>query len=301
MDKTLVVLAAGMGSRFGGLKQVEEVGPNGEYIVDYSVYDAINAGFNKIVFIIRRENYEIFKNTVGKRIEKKIKIEYVFQENSTLPFKNEILQNREKPLGTAHAIYCCKDVVKEPFMIINADDFYGKDAYIKGMEFLKNKLNEKNYGLVTYNLKNTVTEVGEVKRGICVSENGYLVKLIESTVKKENNILKVTPFNKKIPPFTANETETVSMNMMILDSNIFEYIETKLNEYFKNNKEELENYEFLLPDILYDCIREEKFKCEVIKTDETWYGVTYKEDLENVRQSIKTLITNDIYPKNLWK
>lgn len=300
MDKTLVILAAGMGSRFGGLKQVEEVGPGGEFILDYSVYDAIDAGFNKVVFVIKKENYEFFKNTVGKRLDGKIKIEYVFQDNKILPFECEILQNRKKPLGTAHAIYSCKDVVKEPFMIINADDFYGKDSYIKGMEFLVNRL-DNNYGLITYELKNTITELGEYKRGICFSENGFLVKLVESRVEMKNGEILIKPFDKKLSSYVASENELVSMGMLILDSNIFKYIEEKLVEYYKKNIDNLENYEFLLPDILSDGICDGKFRCEIIKTDAVWMGITYKEEVDSFKKSINLLVENGIYPKKLFK
>ena len=169
---TLVVLAAGMGSRFGGLKQVEPFGPNGEFIIDYSIYDAKKAGFDKVVFLIRKHNYDLFKETVGKRVEEYIKVEYAFQEMDDLKEKYN-LPEREKPLGTAHAVWCCKDVVDGPFMMINADDFYGRDAFIKGAEFLKNVYDEKPYpyGLVGYLVKNTITENGAVKRGVCEVED----------------------------------------------------------------------------------------------------------------------------------
>lgn len=301
MDKTLVVLAAGMGSRFGGLKQIEEVGPSGEYIIDYSIYDAIKAGFNKVVFVIRKENYEIFKDTVGKRIEGKIKIEYVFQDNSVLPFESKILQNRKKPLGTAHAVYSCKDIVKEPFMIINADDFYGKDAYIKGIDFLNNRLDKKNYGLIAYGLKNTVTEVGEYKRGICFAEDGFLVKLVESKVNMKNGKIIVKPLDEKLSSCMIPENQLVSMGMLVFDRNIFKYIEEKLVEYYKKNIDNLDSYEFLLPDIVSDGIRERKFRCEMIKTDAKWMGVTYKEELDSLQKSINLLITSGMYPQNLFK
>lgn len=301
MDKTLVVLAAGMGSRFGGLKQIEEVGPSGEYIIDYSIYDAIKAGFNKVVFVIRKENYEIFKDTVGKRIEGKIKIKYVFQDNSVLPFESKILQNRKKPLGTAHAVYSCKDIVKEPFMIINADDFYGKDAYIKGIDFLNNRLDKKNYGLIAYGLKNTVTEVGEYKRGICFSEDGFLVKLVESKVNMKNGKIIVKPLDEKLSSCMIPENQLVSMGMLVFDSNIFKYIEEKLVEYYKKNIDNLDSYEFLLPDIVSDGIRERKFRCEMIKTDAKWMGVTYKEELDSLQKSINLLINSGMYPQNLFK
>ena len=184
-DITLVILAAGMGSRFGGLKQIEPMGPNGEFIIDYSIYDALQAGFNKVVFLIKEENYEIFKETIGARVEPHIKVEYAFQKNDNVPLYYEELKERQKPLGTAHAILCCQDKVQEPFMIINADDFYGRDAFQKGAEFLKKMDTKKiphEYGMVGYLVKNTITENGAVKRGVCNVENGFLTKLVESSV-----------------------------------------------------------------------------------------------------------------------
>ena len=179
-DLTLVILAAGMGSRFGGLKQIAPLGPNGEFIIDYSVYDAIKAGFNKIVFLIKEENYDLFKETIGSRVEPHINVEYCFQKNDNLPEGYKIPETRIKPLGTAHAILCCKDNVREPFMMINADDFYGRDAFMKAAEFLKSTTENipHQYGMVGYQVKNTMTENGAVKRGACKVEKGYLTELI---------------------------------------------------------------------------------------------------------------------------
>ena len=183
-DLTLLIMAAGMGSRFGGLKQIEPMGPNGEFLIDYSIYDAINAGFNKVVFIIKEENYAIFKETIGKRVEDKINTEYVFQDMNDLPEGYTKPEERVKPWGTAHAILCAKDNIHEPFVIINADDFYGKDAYKVASNFLKNVKEGNNYCLVGYKVANTLTENGAVKRGICKLENGNLTELIESNVEK---------------------------------------------------------------------------------------------------------------------
>ena len=198
-DLTLVILAAGMGSRFGGLKQIEPMGPNGEFIIDYSIYDAIKAGFNKVVFLIKEENYNIFKETIGSRVEKHIKVEYCFQNNENVPVFYEELKERKKPLGTAHAILCCKDKVNEPFMMINADDFYGRDAYMKGAEFLRNINLESEvhqYGMIGYKVKNTITENGAVKRGVCKVENNELVKLVESSVERDKESNRIIIDNK---------------------------------------------------------------------------------------------------------
>ena len=177
-DITLLILAAGMGSRFGGLKQIEPMGPNDEFIIDYSVYDALKAGFTKIIFLIKEENYEVFKETIGKRVEPHIKVEYCFQKNDNIPEGYEIPKERIKPLGTAHAILCCREKINEPFAIINADDFYGRDAYFKASEFLKQSYENKEdkYGMIGYLIKNTITEYGAVKRGVCQVENNKLLK-----------------------------------------------------------------------------------------------------------------------------
>lgn len=308
MDKTLVILAAGMGSRFGGLKQIEPMGPNGEFIIDYSIYDAIEAGFNKVVFLIKEENYNIFKETIGSRVEPHIEVEYAFQKNDNVPIFKEELKDRQKPLGTAHAILCCKDKVNEPFMIINADDFYGRDAYLKGAKFLSEIKDQTphTYGMVGYLVKNTITENGAVKRGVCNIENGYLTKLIESSVgREEDGTIKAKPLDETIEEFTVSEDDTVSMNMLLFDTSIFEYIESKFETFLKNNEEKLDKCEFLIPDVLFESIGEGFATCEVIPTTAIWYGVTYKEDAPAVKESIKKLVktsedSEGDYPLHLW-
>ncbi len=309
-DITLVILAAGMGSRFGGLKQIEPMGPNGEFIIDYSIYDAINAGFNKVVFLIKEENYEIFKETIGARVEPHVKVEYAFQKNDNVPLYYDELKDRQKPLGTAHAILCCNDKVHEPFMIINADDFYGKDAFEKGAEFLKNVNSEDiphKYGMVGYLVKNTITENGKVKRGVCNVEDGYLTKLVESSVgREEDGTISATPLDESLEAFTVDENDTVSMNMLLFDPSIFDYINNNFKDFLEHNKDNLEKCEYLIPDVLFKAIAEEVATCEVIPTTATWYGVTYKEDAPAVKESIKKLVktkdddTGD-YPLHLWK
>lgn len=308
-DITLVILAAGMGSRFGGLKQIEPMGPNGEFIIDYSIYDALAAGFNKVVFLIKEENYEIFKETIGARVEPHINVEYAFQKNDNVPLFFDELKDRQKPLGTAHAILCCKDKVHEPFMIINADDFYGRDAFQKGAEFLKNmNVNEEphRYGMVGYLVKNTITENGAVKRGVCNVENGYLAKITESSVSRiEDGTIKAKPLDETLEEFTVAEDDTVSMNMLLFDPSIFNYIDSKFEDFLEKNKENLEKCEFLIPDILFESIEENFATCEIIPTTATWYGVTYKEDAPAVKESIKALVKMDNneegdYPLHLW-
>lgn len=303
-DITLVILAAGMGSRFGGLKQITPLGPNDEFIIDYSVYDAIKAGFTKIVFLIKEENYEIFKETIGARVEPHIQVEYCFQKNDNLPKGYTLPESRVKPLGTAHAILCCKDSVHEPFMMINSDDFYGRDAFLKGAEFLKNVQDEKPYpyGMIGYLVKNTITENGTVKRGICQVKNNQLVKLTESSVgRTETGTIMAKPLDETLPEFEVKEDDTVSMNMLLFTPSIFTYLEDHFKEFLENNKDNLEKCEYLIPDILFKAIDEEYATCKVISTTSTWYGVTYKEDADSVKEALKNLVDKGEYPNHLWK
>ena len=303
-DITLVILAAGMGSRFGGLKQITPLGPNDEFIIDYSVYDAIKAGFTKIVFLIKEENYQIFKETIGARVEPHIHVEYCFQKNDNVPGNyKELLKDRQKPLGTAHAILCCKEKVHEPFMMINADDFYGRDAFMKGAEFLKNVVDEKPYpyGMIGYLVKNTITENGTVKRGVCEVEDGQLVKIVESSVgRAEDGRIMAKPLNETLPEFEVAEDDTVSMNMLLFTPSVFEYIEDHFLEFLDANKDNLEKCEYLIPDILFATIRENYATAVVLKTTATWYGVTYKEDADGVKAALKGLVDSGEYPNHLW-
>ena len=303
-DITLVILAAGMGSRFGGLKQIAPLGPNGEFIIDYSVYDAIKAGFTKIIFLIKEENYDIFKETIGARVEPHIPVEYCFQKNDNLPEGYTIPSERVKPLGTAHAILCCKHNVHEPFMIINADDFYGRDAFEKGAKFLKELKDEKPYpyGMIGYLVKNTITENGAVKRGVCSIENGHLTKITESSVgRTDAGTIMAKPLDETIQAFEVKEDDTVSMNMLCFTPSIFTYIEDHFREFLDKNKDNLDNCEYLIPDILFRSIHEGYSTCNVIPTTATWYGVTYREDAEGVKKSLKELVDKGEYPDNLWQ
>ena len=301
-DITLVILAAGMGSRFGGLKQIEPMGPNGEFIIDYSVYDAIKAGFTKIVFLIKEENYDIFKETIGARVEPHINVEYCFQKNDNLPAGYELPADRVKPLGTAHAILCCKNNVHEPFMIINADDFYGRDAFMQGAKFLKELKDERPYpyGMVGYLVKNTITENGSVKRGVCEVSGDDLVKLTESTVERIDGKIIASPLSGQ-PAFEVQEDDTVSMNMLLFTPSIFEYIEDGFPAFLDASKDNLEKCEYLIPDVLFDAIEDKYATCKALKTTATWYGVTYREDMDNVKASIKNLVDTNEYPNHLWE
>ena len=297
---TLVIMAAGMGSRFGGLKQVEPVGPNGEFILDYSVYDAIKAGYNKIVFIIKEENYDLFRETVGKRIENKINVEYVFQKIEEVPSFVNIPKMRVKPWGTSHAILACKDVVKEPFTVINADDFYGFEPFLKVKEFFDNEKGDNEYCMVGYKACNTLTENGSVKRGICEEINGYLSKLTESSIEKVNGTLVATPLDDNLPSFNVSENALVSMNFWGFNTKIFNLLENEMYEFFKNNENNLDKCEFLIPTSVFNYIKENKITVKVLSTNAKWYGVTYKEDKESLVNAINNMIKDGIYPSNLW-
>ena len=298
MQKTLLVMAAGMGSRFGGLKQIEPMGPNGEFLIDYSVYDAKLAGFTKIVFIIKEENYDIFKETIGKRVEPYIETEYVFQDDSNLKEKYKDLQTRVKPLGTGHAILCAKDKVKTPFAIINADDFYGRDAYVVASKYL-DKIDDKHYAVVGYKVGKTLSPNGAAKRGICREENGKLKDLIESSVEKIDDKIIAKPLDGDTE-FTVEDDSLVSMNLLLFTPKIFDYLEEKLTKFLEANKNDLSKCEFLIPDVVKDAIREGKVEVDLLSTNAIWHGVTYKEDKEEVVKAIDELIKEKVYPNKLW-
>lgn len=294
----LVIMAAGMGSRFGGLKQIEPMGPNGEFIIDYSIYDAIKAGFDKVVFIIKRENAEVFKETIGKRVEGKIAVSYVYQDMDNIP-KEYLNNERVKPWGTAHAIYCCKDVVKDNFAIINADDFYGRDAYIKAAEFLRSGITGRNFGMIGYRASNTLTVNGAVKRGVCSSNNGYLTSLIESKVEEVDGVITASPLNGAKAFNVSNDT-LVSMNMFLFTKDIFNILDRDILSYFEEHKDNLNEGEFLIPDVVCDHIARNDITVKVIDTNSIWYGVTYREDAAMVKESLRKLIEIGEYPKELW-
>lgn len=296
---TLVILAAGMGSRFGGLKQIEPVGPNGEYIIDYSIYDAIGAGFDRVVFIIKKENYDIFRETIGKRIEGKIKVDYVFQDNSHVPSEVSLPEDRIKPLGTADALLFCKDVVNDPFVIINADDFYGRDAYVKAAEFIKKNKNEKNYGLIAYLIGKTLTDNGIVKRGVCQTVGRKLTKLIESKCEKKFNAVLATPLDGSEPFYVPLDT-TVSMNMFVFYPNLFKILETDLYNYLTSDNVDLATCELLIADVIYNHIKNNDVSCEVIENNSKWKGITYKEDLKELKDFINNEIERKVYPTDLY-
>lgn len=293
---TLLILAAGMGSRFGGLKQMEPMGPNGEFIIDYSVYDAKKAGFNKIVFVIKEEMYEDFKDTIGKRVEDKIDVEYVFQKMEDIPIS--IDYERIKPWGTGHAILECKNVIHEPFAIINADDFYGRNSFNKAYDFLKNEINDKTFGLIGYRACNTITENGSVKRGVCEINDGVLTGINESSIEKVLDHIHCKSLVDG-EEYDVELNRLVSMNMLLFTPKIFEYLENDFVKFLSNIKDK-EKDEFLIPEVVDEHIKSGDISVKVIETDSVWYGVTYKEDKESVKNAINNLIDNGEYNKNLW-
>lgn len=299
---TLVIMAAGMGSRFGGLKQIEPINENGEFIIDYSIYDAIKAGFTKVVFIIKKENYDIFRQTIGHRIEKYIEVEYAFQELDDLPEGYEVPEGRVKPWGTGHAILCAKDKVNEPFAIINSDDFYGRDAYYVISSFLKNipKIEGKLSGaMVGYKLINTTSKNGSVKRGICKEKDGKLTEIIESKICNEDDKFIAYPLENDTS-FEVDKDSLVSMNMFAFTEEIFDYLEKGFKEFLEKNINDLTS-EYLIPSYIFELIEKNIMEVRVLKTDAKWLGITYKEDKENVVNEIKKLHISNIYNEKLWK
>ncbi|MDD6564819.1 MAG: sugar phosphate nucleotidyltransferase [Clostridiales bacterium] len=277
MNTELLVMAAGMGSRFGGLKQIEPIGPNGEIILDFSVYDAVEAGFNKAVFIIKKAIEKEFREVVGKRIEKMIDVDYVFQELDKLPEGYSVPEERVKPWGTAHAVLCAKDVISSPFAVINADDFYGKSSY----SIIHNEL-VKNEGMcmVGYELGNTITENGTVSRGVCELENGYLKSVTEHTALDKNSGVPLDSI--------------VSMNMWGLAPDIFPYIEKEF-KLFLDESIAVPKSESFLPSVISKRIVEENKPVKVLHTNEKWYGVTYREDILSVREAMARFIDEGKY------
>ena len=298
MQPTLLILAAGMASRYGSMKQTEGFGPAGETIMEYSVYDAIRAGFGKVVFIIRKDFAEGFKNTFEPKLKGKIKTAYVYQEMNSYLNGMPIPEGRTKPWGTAHAILCAKEVIKEPFAVINADDFYGQDAFIKAASFLKNDCNEKTYSIIGYELAKTLSEHGTVSRGVCqVDADNNLVSIKERTkiYREADTIVYEDEDGKHEVPFDSS----VSMNFWCFHQALFPVTEKLFHQFVKENNHNIKA-EFFIPLIGDEFVKTGGGTIKVIPCSSQWFGVTYKEDAPVVKTCIDKLVADGEYPSSLW-
>ncbi|MDP2335841.1 MAG: sugar phosphate nucleotidyltransferase [Bacteroidota bacterium] len=298
MKPTLLILAAGMGSRYGGLKQIEPVGPNGETILEYSVFDAIRAGFGKVVFVIRESFAEEFKARFESKLAGRIEIEYVYQEINKLPEGFELPEGREKPWGTGHAVLMAKEVINEPFAAINADDFYGAQAYKVIAEYLTGSVMPDKYAMIGYELNNTLSEFGSVSRGICVTnDTNQLTKITETHKIRKEGIRILCEHENQEVELTGNES--ASMNFWGFHSSIFKNIETQFIDFLKDHINQPKS-EFYIPFVVFEMIQEGQISVEVLTADSPWFGVTYKEDKPFVIEQIQKLTDQGIYPEKLW-
>jgi dTDP-glucose pyrophosphorylase len=298
---TLLILAAGMGSRYGGTKQMDSFGPNGETLIDYSIYDALRAGFGKIVFIIREDFSSEFEKIFDEKLKghPDVEIQYVYQKADSYLKDNHLPAGRSKPWGTAHAVLCAKDAIQEPFAAINADDFYGAESFMQMGEFLTNECSEKQYALMGYELSKTLSSHGSVSRGVCtLNEHGNLESIIERTkiYRKNAHIVYKDAEGAEhvLPPETP-----VSMNFWGFHPNIFELFEKRFQDFLKENITEAKA-EFLIPSVADYYIAHQKGTVKVIPTGIQWFGVTYRDDAPVAKENIKQLIHNDVYPEKLW-
>jgi NDP-sugar pyrophosphorylase family protein len=299
MQPTLVILAAGMASRYGSMKQIQSFGPSGETIMDYSIYDAIRAGFGKVVFIIRKDFAENFKNIFEPKLKGKIATDYVYQSLDSHIGDKQVPADRTKPWGTAHAVLCCKDAVKEPFAVINADDFYGRDAFKKAYDFLTAQVNERTQCIIGYELKRTLSENGSVSRGVCeVDENGNLTSISERTKIYRNEQGKIT-YEDESGLHEVSEDSSVSMNFWGFHPSIFPVTEKLFHEFAEANMNN-PKAEFFIPIVADKYSKSGMGVIKVIPTQAQWFGVTYKEDAPSVQASISKLVSLGEYPGNLW-
>lgn len=300
---TLVVLAAGMGSRYGGLKQIDPIGPGGEFIIDYSIYDAVRAGFDKVVFVIKRENYEMFRSTIGSRVENIVSVSYAFQEAdeataALLPTE------REKPLGTAHALLCTRPYVDGPFAVINSDDYYGVQAYRLAADYLAtaNRDTDTHFCMVGYRLANTLTDHGTVSRGICeADEKGFLRSVTERTkIRKQGEGDAAYLDGEEWVDLSGDSI--ASMNFFGFTEKIFDYAEKGLAAFLRDPKTDLMKGEYYLPTVASQSISDGSCDLKILPTKDLWFGVTYKEDRPSVVECFKKLTEAGVYPKEgLWR
>ncbi|AKJ65267.1 nucleotidyltransferase family protein [Kiritimatiella glycovorans] len=299
MKPTLVIMAAGMGSRYGGLKQVDPMGPNGEIVLDYSVYDAIRAGFGKVVFIIRRDIEKPFKEHIGDKLAEKIPVEYVFQSLEDLPDPYAVPEGREKPWGTGQAVLCCREVVSEPFAVINADDYYGR----QGFELLAEELGgmDPESGdscMVGFRIRNTLSPNGPVTRGVCEVEDGFLRRVVETFKIEEDEQGRVHSTEEgQVRELSGDEI--ASMNMWGFTPQIFTVLEDKFKTFLGEHGQEMKS-EYLIPTVVDEMIREGLTRVKVMRSEDEWFGVTYPEDKPTVQKEIAQLVDEGRYPSPLW-
>lgn len=307
MNVTLIIMAAGIGSRFGkGIKQLEKMSDTGEIIMDYSIYDAISAGFNKVVFVIRKEIEEEFRQVIGDRIAEKITVEYAFQELEDLPEGFTVPEGRKKPWGTGQAILACRDIVKDPFVIINADDYYGKSAYKKLYEFLHRTSKERStdgmlkLAMAGFRLRNTLSENGTVTRGLCVAdENGMLKRVVETRgIRTQGG--RVICDNENVMDLLTPDS-IVSMNMWAGMPELFPVLEQGFREFLKGIEDDPLKKEYLLPDIVANLLSKQQAEVAVLSTDDHWIGITYQEDVEKAKADFRILAEKGIYHTPLWR
>ena len=303
MNTILIIMAAGIGSRFGtGIKQLAKMAPNGEIIMDFSIYDAKEAGFTKVVFVIRKAIEKEFKEVIGNRLSKVMPVEYVYQELEDLPEGYEVPVGRVKPWGTGQAILACKDIVKEPFVIINADDYYGKEAFVKLHDFLVSGKHEDGkiaLAMAGFSLKNTLSENGAVTRGVCVADDtGHLEKIIETTGIQEIDG-KIRSDNAEVEGWITPDT-MVSMNMWAGYPDFLQYIKESFQSFLEHLGAHPEKKEYLLPNIVAELLEKKAALVKVLGTADKWIGITYKEDIEPAQEGFRRMINAELYPENLW-
>ena len=299
-EPTLVIMAAGMGSRFGGLKQITAVDNEGHAIIDFSLFDAYRAGFRKIAFIIKHEIADSFKASVGQRMEKYFDVKYVYQQLDVLPEGYTVPAGREKPWGTGHAVMCCRGVVDGPFAVINADDFYGAGAYKAIYDFLSAEHEPGEYAMVGYKLRNTVTENGSVARGVCDVENGCLADITERThIEKRGNDAAYTEDGVNFVPLSGDAT--VSMNFWGFSTMMLDELYARFPAFLdKNLPVNPLKCEYFLPFVANEQLEEKKASVRILDCNETWYGMTYREDLDSVKNAIADMKARGVYPAKLW-
>ena len=299
MQPTLVILAAGMASRYGSMKQVQGFGPAGETIMEYSIYDAAKAGFGKVVFIIREEFETMFRENFANKLEGKIKVEFAFQELTKFVGERTIPEERRKPWGTAHAVLCCKGIVNEPFAVINADDFYGRDGFVKAYQFLTSEAAENKYAIIGYELKKTLSDNGSVSRGVCSVDAAQNLVDINERTKIYRNDKGIITYEDEQGLHEVSEDSSVSMNFFAFAPSFITNAENYFGEFLDK---EINNPkgEFFIPLVVDKVVKRGKVNVKVIPTSAQWFGVTYKEDAPEVQASIDKLVADGEYPSSLW-